>query len=222
MTSQQRKYVAYYRQFEKSKAQNSLGSQRTRVAKFLEENKAALTAEYIESETRSRSARPSLIAAIEVCKKQNAKLLIATLDKLNRDIVFSKVLLDDKKVDFVCVELPIASREMLKMRQVFAEWEAKKIGERTKIALAKLKKAGVQLGSKTPEIGSAAGNVVNVAKADAFADRVAPMVKQIIKKSRASTLRDIAAAFAKDGLKTPRGNDTWSPTQVKNLLNRIK
>jgi DNA invertase Pin-like site-specific DNA recombinase len=111
---------------------------------------------------------------------------------------------------------------MLKMRQVFAHWEAERIGERTKAALAKLKKQGVKLGSGTPEIGSAAGNVVNVAKADAFAERVAPMVRQIIKKSKASTLRDIAAAFAKDGLLTPRGFDTWSPTQVKNLLKRIK
>jgi DNA invertase Pin-like site-specific DNA recombinase len=132
------------------------------------------------------------------------------------------VLLDDKKVDFVCVELPVASREMLKMRQVFAEWEAKKIGERTKVALAKLKKQGVKLGSKTPEIGSVAGNVVNSAKANSFAEKVAPTVRLIIKKSKASTLREISAAFQKDGLKTPRGNDQWSPTQVKNLLKRIK
>jgi DNA invertase Pin-like site-specific DNA recombinase len=215
-------FVAYYRQFEKSKSQNSIGTQRTRVTKFIEENKATLIADYIEKEARSLKARPALEAAIAVCKKNKAKLLIATLDKLNRDMVFSQVLLDDKKVDFVCVELPVASREMLKMRQVFAEWEAKKIGERTKAALAKLKKAGVKLGSGTPEIGSTAGNIVNTAKADAFAEKIAPLVRQIIKKSRASTLRDIAAAFAKDGLKTPRGNDTWSPTQVKNLLKRIK
>ena len=216
------KFVAYYRKFEKSKTQNSLGTQRTRVAKFLEENKATVIAEYTDKEERTLKARPALEAAIDVCKKKKAKLLIATMDKLNRDMIFSKVLLDDKKVDFVCVELPIASREMLKMRMVFAEFEAKRISERTTEALAKLKRAGVKLGSGTPMIGSEAGNVVNAAKADAFALKAAPLVRQIIKKSRASTLRDIAAAFAKDGLKTPRGNDTWSPTQVKNLLNRIK
>jgi len=222
MTPQERKFVAYYRQFEKSKVTNSIGTQRTKVAKFLEENKSTLIAHYIENEAKSSKSRPALVQAIGVCKKKNAKLLIATLDKLNRDMAFSQLLLDDKKVDFVCVELPVASREMLKMRQVFAEWEAKKIGERTKVALAKLKKKGVKLGSPNPETGSVAGNIVNVAKADSFAERVAPLVRQIIKKSNASSLREIAAAFAKDGLKTPRGNDTWSPTQVKNLLKRIK
>ena len=215
-------FVAYYRQFEKSKTANSIGTQRTKVAKFLDEHKATAIAEYIENETKNKKTRPALAAAIVVCKKHKAKLLIASLDKLNRDIAFSTVLLDDPKANFVCVELPVASREMLKMRMVFAEWEAKRIGERTKLALDKLRKQGVKLGTPSPEIGSAAGNIVNVAKADSFADKVAPTVRQIIKKSRASTLRDIAAAFAKDGLKTPRGNDTWSPTQVKNLLKRIK
>jgi DNA invertase Pin-like site-specific DNA recombinase len=222
MTSQERKYVAYFRQFEKSKTANSVGTQRTKVAKFLDEHKATAIAEYIENETKNKKTRPALAAAIVVCKKNKAKLLIASLDKLNRDVAFSQVLLDDPKADFVCVELPVASREMLKMRMVFAEWEAQRIGERTKLALDKLRKQGVKLGSPTPDHGSMAGNVVNVAKADAFAEKVAPLVRQIIKKSRASTLRDIAAAFAKDGLKTPRGNDTWSPTQVKNLLKRIK
>jgi DNA invertase Pin-like site-specific DNA recombinase len=222
MTSQERKFVAYFRQFGTSKVANSLGTQKAKVAKFLEENKGKLIADYIENESKFAKTRPALAAAIAVCKKNKAKLLIATLDKLNRDMAFSQVLLDDKNVDFMCVEVPVATREMLKMRMVFAEWEAKKIGERTKTALAKLKKQGVKLGSPRPEVGSEIGNKVNSAKADSFAERVAPTVRQILKKSRASTLRDIAAAFAKDGLLTPRGNAEWSPTQVKNLLKRIK
>jgi DNA invertase Pin-like site-specific DNA recombinase len=215
-------FVAYYRQFEKTKTANSVGTQRTKVVAFIKEHNGKVIADFTENELRHKKTRPALTAAIVVCKKQKAKLLIASLDKLNRDMAFSDLLLDDPKVNFICVDLPVATREMLKMRQVFAHWEAERIGERTKAALDKLKKQGVKLGSKTPEIGSAAGNVVNVAKADSFAERVAPTVRQIIKKSKASTLRDIAAAFAKDGLKTPRGFDTWSPTQVKNLLKRIK
>jgi DNA invertase Pin-like site-specific DNA recombinase len=222
MTTHQSKFVAYYRQFGKVKTSNSLGTQKARVAKFIEENKATLIADYTENEAKSGKTRPSLFAAIQVCKKNKAKLLIATLDKLNRDAAFSQVLLDDSKAEFICIELPIATREMLKMRMVFAEWEAKKIGERTKVALQKLKKQGVKLGSPRPEIGSEAGNIVNSAKATSFAERVGPVARQIIRKSRASTLRDIAAAFQKDGLLTPRGNDAWSPTQVKNLLKRIK
>ena len=224
MTTNQRKFVAYYRQFEKSKTQNSLGTQRAKVAKFLEENKATLIADYIENESKFSKTRPALAAAIAICKKNKVRLLIASLDKLNRDMAFSQVLLDDKKVDFLCVEVPVATREMLKMRMVFAEWEAKKIGERTKVALAKIKKEGkIKLGSPRPEIGSEAGNKVNSAKAVSFAERVAPTVRAILKKNRnAYTLREISAAFVENGLETPRGNLEWSPTQVKHLLARIK
>jgi len=221
MTSQERKFVAYFRQFKTQKVANSVGTQKAKVAKFLEENKGKLIADYTENESFAKT-RPALAAAIAVCKKNKAKLLIATLDKLNRDMAFSEVLLDDKGVNFVCVELPVATREMLKMRMVFAEWEAQKVGERTKVALAKLKKQGVKLGSPSPEIGSEAGNKVNSAKAASFAERVAPTVRQILKKGNAYTLREIGAAFVQNGLETPRGNLEWSPTQVKNLLKRIK
>jgi DNA invertase Pin-like site-specific DNA recombinase len=224
MTSQERKFVVYFRQFGKVKAANSLGTQKAKVAKFLEENKGKLIADYTENESKFAKTRPALATAIAICKKNKARLLIASLDKLNRDMAFSQVLLDDTKVDFVCVELPVATRQMLVMRQVFAKWEAEKIGLRTSLALQKLKKQGVKLGSPRPEIGSEAGNKVNSAKAQSFAERVAPTVQAILRKSRnAYTLREIGAAFAEHGLETPRGGSTnWSPTQVKNLLKRIK
>ena len=222
MTTQERKFVAYFRQFGKVKAANSLGTQKTKVAKFLEENKGKLIAEHTENESKFKT-RPALATAIAVCKKNKAKLLIATLDKLNTDAAFSEVLLDDTKVNFVCVEFPIATREMLKMRMVFQEWENQKIAVRTSAALQKLKKQGVKLGSPRPEIGSEAGNKVNSAKAQSFAERVAPTVQAILRKSRnAYTLREIGAVFVENGLETPRGNLEWSPTQVKNLLKRIK
>lgn len=223
MTIQERKFVAYYRQFGKVKAANSLGTQKTKVTKFLQENNGKLIAEHTENESKFAKTRPALAAAIAVCKKNKAKLLIASLDKLNTDAAFSEVLLDDTKVNFVCVEFPIATREMLKMRMVFQEWENQKIAVRTSAALQKLKKQGVKLGSPRPEIGSEAGNKVNSAKAVSFAERVAPTVRAILKKSRnAYTLREIGAAFVENGLETPRGNLEWSPTQVKHLLARIK
>jgi hypothetical protein len=35
-------------------------------------------------------------------------------------------------------------------------------------------------------------------------------------------MRDIAAALEARGVATPRGNTNWGPTQVSNLLKRIK
>ena len=222
MTNQDRKFVAYYRLFGKVKTSTSLAAQRQTVNKFLLENKAVLISEFTENEVKFAKIRPALAEAIAVCKKKKAKLLIATLDKLNSDAAFSEVLLKDSKAHFVCADFPVATREMLVMRQVFQEWQNKRIGEKTKIALAARKKAGVQLGSPRPEIGSKAGNAVNSAKAQSFAERVAPTVRAILKKNRnAYTLREIGAVFTVEGLTTPRGKTEWSPTQVKNLLKRI-
>jgi DNA invertase Pin-like site-specific DNA recombinase len=148
--------------------------------------------------------------------------VVATLDRLTRDLAFGATLLNDTKVRFVCADFPEASREMLQMRMVFAEWEARRIGERTKAALAELKKKGKKLGSPTPKIGSAAGVKRIQDKADAYADRVGPVVREIIRKTGAKTMRDIAQELAYRGVETPRGNTEWHASQVSNLLKRIK
>ena len=223
MTSQERKFVAYYRQFAKVKAANSLGTQKTKVSKFLQENKGKLIAEHTENESKFAKTRPALAAAIAVCKKNKAKLLIASLDKLNTDAAFSEVLLDDTKVNFVCVEFPIATREMLKMRMVFAELGSRKDWCENQCRIAKTQEAGRKAWITQTRDRLRSWQQVNSAKAVSFAERVAPTVRAILKKSRnAYTLREIGAAFVENGLETPRGNLEWSPTQVKHLLARIK
>jgi DNA invertase Pin-like site-specific DNA recombinase len=117
--------------------------------------------------------------------------------------------------------MPEADRTFLQMMAVFAEYEAKRISERTSAALQALKRTGKVLGSPTPQIGSDAGVKVIKQQADTYAERVAPVVNDIIKKSGANTLRDIATALTARGIETPRGNNTWNPSQVSNLLKRI-
>jgi hypothetical protein len=77
------------------------------------------------------------------------------------------------------------------------------------------------LGSPHPEVGSEAGIKVIKQQADDFAEKVAPIVNDIIKKSGAVTLRDIALALSARGVETRRGNNNWNPSQVRNLLLRI-
>ena len=118
--------------------------------------------------------------------------------------------------------MPEADRTFLQMVSVFSEYEAKRISERTTEALAALKRQGKKLGSPSPEIGSAEGVRVLKANADAYAERVGPIVRDIIRKTGSSTLRDIAAALSARGVETPRGNIDWRASQVSNLLKRIK
>jgi DNA invertase Pin-like site-specific DNA recombinase len=213
-------YVAYYRVSTDRQGQSGLGldAQRAAVAKHI--GAAELVAEFTEVESGRKNDRQQLAAALSAAKKAKSTLVIAKLDRLARNVHFISGLLESG-VQFVCADMPEADRTFLQMMAVFAEWEARKISERTKSALAQLKLQGKVLGSPAPQIGSVAGTKVVIAKADNYASRVGPIVREIITKSGATTMRDIAAALEARGIQTPRGNTNWGPTQVSNLLSRI-
>jgi DNA invertase Pin-like site-specific DNA recombinase len=218
------KFVAYFRVSTDRQGKSGLGldAQRERIHTFLNGGNWSLIGEFTEIESGRINERPALADAVKLCKREKATLVVATLDRLTRDLAFGATLLNDTKVRFVCADFPEASREMLQMRMVFAEWEARKIGERTKAALHELKKKGKKLGSPTPEIGSKAGIKRIQANADAYAERVGPVVRDIIRKTGAKTLRDIAQELSYRAVETPRGNTEWGASQVSNLLKRIK
>lgn len=241
------KFVAYYRVSTDRQGASGLGlqAQRDAINHYLNGGRWSVIGEFteIESGTRKRlSKRPMLESAVKLCKKERATLIVAKLDRLARDVQFISELLNSQ-VKFICADAPEADRTFLQMMSVFAEYEGRRISERTKDALkgikTQIKKTGkyttkarpdlgimgreiTKLGSPTPEIGSAAGTKVLVEQADAYADRVGPVVREIIKKSGASTLRDIASALQHKGVLTPRGNSEWRPSQVSNLLKRVK
>ena len=214
------KFVAYYRVSTDRQGQSGLGldAQREAVARHI--GQAELVAEFTEVESGRKNDRAQLAAALAMAKRTKATLVIAKLDRLARNVHFISGLLESN-VPFVCADMPEADRTFLQMMAVFAEWEARKISERTKAALAQVKAQGRSLGSPTPEIGSAEGVRVIKAKADAYADKVGPVVRDIIKRSGASTLRDIAEVLTARAVETPRGNTQWHASQVSNLLKRI-
>jgi len=214
------KFVAYYRVSTDRQGQSGLGldAQRAAVAKHI--GAAELVAEFTEIESGRKNDREQLAAALATAKKAKAMLVIAKLDRLARNVHFISGLLESG-VPFVCADMPEADRTFLQMMAVFAEWEARKISERTKSALVQAKARGRILGSPTPQIGSAIGVQVIKQEADTYADDVGPIVRDIIARSGASTLRDIAAALEARGVATPRGNVTWGPTQASNLLKRL-
>jgi DNA invertase Pin-like site-specific DNA recombinase len=226
MTTHNGKFVAYYRVSTDKQGQSGLGleAQRQLVTTFLNGGRWSLIGEFteIESGTRKRlKERPMLAAALDLARKQKATLVVAKLDRLARDVQFISTLLNGK-VPFVCSDMPEADRTFLQMMAVFAEYEAKRISDRTSAALAALKRKGVKLGSPSPEVGSAEGVKIIKAKADAYAEKVGPLVRDIIKRSGASTLRDIAEVLSARNIETPRGNTDWHASQVSNLLKRIK
>ena len=210
-------FVAYYRVSTDRQGQSGLGleAQRAAVEAFA---KGEVIAEFTEVESGRKSDRAQLAAALAAAKKAKATLVIAKLDRLARNVHFVSGLLESG-VPFVCADSPEADRTWLQMSAVFAEWEARKISERTKAALVAAKARGVRLGSPTPAAGSKAGNEAIQARAQAFAQRVLPIINSI-KSQGMTSLREIAAELPARGVQTARGGSQWHASQVGNLLAR--
>ena len=78
--------------------------------------------------------RPQLAEALAVCKKQKAKLVIAKLDRLARNVAFISNMMRSG-VDFVAVDMPDANRLTVHILAAVAEHEREMISQRTKAAL---------------------------------------------------------------------------------------
>ena len=82
------KYVAYYRVSTERQRKSGLGleAQKAAVADRLNGGRWQLVAEFVEVESGKRASRPQLDAAIAACKKHKAKLIVAKLDRLSRNV----------------------------------------------------------------------------------------------------------------------------------------
>ena len=213
-------FITYYRVSTQRQGQSGLGleAQRSAVQSFLTGKE--IIAEFTEVESGRKNDRPELAKALKMARLQKATLVIAKLDRLARNVHFISGLLESG-VQFVAADMPEADRTFLQMAAVFAEWEARKISERTKSALQAAKERGTKLGSPTPEIASKRGTEAIVAKSNAFALQVAPSLKEVV-ASVGTNLRDIADGLQLRGIKTAKGNVQWHPAQVAKLMRRVQ
>ncbi len=145
------RFISYYRVSTKRQGRSGLGleAQRVDVSKLIAECNGSEIARYTEIETGKNPDRPELTKAIAHAKLSNATLVVAKLDRLARNVAFTSALMESG-VPFVCCDCKEANRFTLHILAAVAEEEARKIGERTKNALAAAKARGVQLGSKRP------------------------------------------------------------------------
>ena len=210
-------FVAYYRVSTQRQGQSGLGleAQRSAVQNFTAGKE--LIAEFTEVESGRKVDRPQLAQALALAKKNKATLVIAKLDRLARNVHFISGLLESN-VQFVAVDMPEADRTFLQMAAVFAEWEARKISERTKSALQAAKERGTKLGSPTPQNGFKARTKAIQSRTDAYAAQMAPVLKQFAGLS----LREVAHILSQRGFKTPRGNTQWHPAQVGTLMRKVQ
>ena len=91
--------------------------------------------------------RPQLMAAIALCQKEGARLMVAKLDRFSREVYHvtgycDRYFFADRTPDLICAESPKATMLEIRIRAVVAQEEREMIGKRTRAALAARKERG--------------------------------------------------------------------------------
>lgn len=230
------RFVAYYRVSTAKQGASGLGleAQRQAVRDYLNGGSGDLVGEFTEVETGARSDRPELARAMERCRLTGARLLIAKLDRLSRNVHFLSGLME-QGVDFVACDMPTANKLTVHIMAAVAEQEREAVSARTKAALGAIKaklasgdghvsrRSGrtlVRLGNpeglkvRRPDLGTAALQE----RADAFAARVLPTIREAQAEGAAS-LAAIADALNDRRVHSARGG-RWTSMAVKRVLDR--
>ena len=216
-------FVTYFRVSTQKQGASGLGldAQRLTVALYLAGSPRTVLAEFVEIETGKGSnaleRRPELRAALELCKKSGATLLIAKLDRLARNVHFVSGLMESK-VKFVACDLPEANQLTIHIMAAFAEHEARRISERTRDALAAAKARGVVLGATGPT-NLKQHTLERQTAASAFKARLMPLLTGSV--AQGLSRRAIVVQLNDLGVKAPRGG-AWSLGQVQRIAQSIR
>jgi DNA invertase Pin-like site-specific DNA recombinase len=208
------RFIAYYRVSTDRQGRSGLGleAQRAAVVRYLAGIGGILIAEHTEVETGRRNDRPELQKAMAACRKHKARLVIAKLDRLSRNVAFIATLMD-AGVEFVACDNPHATRLTLHILAAVAEHEREMISARTKAALQAAKARGVRLGRNAERLAPA-----NHAAALDRADHIKGLLAELNRSGM--TTREIAAELTARGIMTPRGG-RWHPQTVRRVMERV-
>ena len=211
------RWVAYYRVSTAKQGASGLGleAQTAAVTNFVAGRNGEIIASFTETESGKKATnRPALIAALELCRKRRATLVIAKLDRLARNVHFISGLLESN-VLFVAADQPTKDRFMLHLQAAFAEEEGRRISERTKEALAAAKRRGVDIG--------ATGRILAMkyrAAALRCAHELRPLFKRLRREGIDSPARLVEALNSR-GVPPPSGTGKWHRPTVHRVLRRM-
>src|ERR1700694_4322411 len=95
-------FVCYYRVSTQRQGRSGLGldAQKKAVREYLNGGDWKIKGEFTEVESGKRNDRPKLAEALAACRLHSAKLIIAKLDRLARNVAFVSNLME-AGVDFV-------------------------------------------------------------------------------------------------------------------------
>jgi DNA invertase Pin-like site-specific DNA recombinase len=213
------KYVSYYRVSTDKQGKSGLGldAQKAAVADRLNGGRWQIVGEFVEVESGTRASRPQLDSAIAACKKHKAKLIVAKLDRLSRNVSFLLKLIE-AGVEILFADLPELNGAMGKFVLItmanVAELEAGLISERTKAALKAAKARGVKLGRHGADVLAPQYQEEGRQRAK----ELEPVIREM--QDKGYSMRRMATELTKRKVKTPRGG-TWHSQTVKMVMQRL-
>ncbi|GAB3754866.1 recombinase family protein [Spirosoma pomorum] len=215
-------YICYYRVSTKAQGRSGLGlgDQQAIVSRYLREGDQ-IRSEFTEIESGRKSERPKLVEAIRACQQHKAKLLIAKLDRLSRNVAFVMTL-RDSGVNFVACDLPDANTLTVGMMVTFAQYEAERTSERTRAALAQKKAQGFKLGKPENLTLQAIqkGEAIRVANAITNKANVQATELATLYRNKGMTYAQIADKLNQTHYQTRR-NKQFDGKAVYRLLQRV-
>jgi DNA invertase Pin-like site-specific DNA recombinase len=241
-----KKLIPYYRVSTDKQEESGLGldAQLAAVTAFQTAFGGQFLKSYQETETGKIADRPELQKAIAHAKRSKATLVVAKLDRLARNVLFTATLMESG-VEFVACDNPHANRLTIHILAAVAEDEARRISQRTKDALRAFvenKRVPKRVRELHPEgvpaelveatagklgaalqpvpadralVGSLKAAEVRLGQArEAYAD-LAPLVREL--RAQGLSLRQIAGRLDEEG-HTTRSGKPWNPVQVARVL----
>lgn len=159
---------------------------------------------------KSTNGRPELRAALVALAKHEADALVASkLDRVSRSVVdFGQLLESARREHWSLIVLDLGldmstpvGELMANVLVSVAQFERRRIGERTRDALAVKKAQGVHIGRKAIIEPALEARIVRMRK-------------------RGWSYERIAAKLSADGVPTPTGGSTWGWTTVSKVVRR--
>jgi DNA invertase Pin-like site-specific DNA recombinase len=222
------RFVAYYRVSTQSQGRSGLGlqAQQEAVAGFCRQRGWEIVAEFTEVESGKRDNRPQLAIALKRSRLTGARLVIAKLDRLSRNVAFLASL-QESGAKFIAADMPEADEFTVHILAAVAQRERKLTSERTMAALAAAKARGIRLGNPNgAEAIRRAGKGTSAAldavrqNAASRASEYAEIIADVC-TTHGQSLSGLARELNRRGILAPRGG-MWHPSSVRNLLVRLQ
>jgi DNA invertase Pin-like site-specific DNA recombinase len=221
--------IAYARVSTKNQGKSGLGlnGQMAQIQQFADDSgfQVVRTVREVASATgpHNTTNRPELVAAIALSRENSWPIIVASLDRLTRNVNALERLVRQGLLDVHVADLG-GRVGALTMRcgAARAQFEAQEIGRRTRQGVVEARKRGVLFGNPRLSEVRAKGSATNATNAKRRREEFDAAILAIeADGSPAHTAKQIAGAFNERGFKTARGRN-WTAGNVASARRKKK